>query len=439
MSLSLSLSLQDPGGQDPEGHEKTTLDNGLRILSSSMPHTRAVSIGFFIGVGSRFEDEEENGISHFLEHMLFKGTEKRPTAREIAVTIEGVGGAINATTGRELTTYWVKVPQGHLALAIDLLVDMLQRSKLEEEEIEKERRVIIEEINMMLDFPADWVHLLLNQLVWPGHPLGRDVTGTKESVSKIDRERMFHYLARHYHPANTVISVAGGIEHEEVVEELSSALEAWPLKGREAYLPVEETQCEPRVSLGYRETEQAHLALALQGIPRSHPDRFNLQLLNTLLGQGMSSRLFLEVREKRGLAYSISSYVNYLHDTGRLGVSAGVDPRRIEAALEAILGELDRLRREPVPAEELKKAKEFMKGRLLLQMEDSLAVVSWLGRQEILEDRVLTVDEVLAAIDAVTPEDIQRVASERFREESLNLAVVGPFQEEEKLRSLLRL
>lgn len=437
--MSLSLSLQDPGGQDPEGYEKTTLDNGLRILSASMPHTRAVSIGFFIGVGSRFEDEEENGISHFLEHMLFKGTEKRPTTREIAVTIEGMGGAINATTGRELTTYWVKVPQGHLALAIDVLVDMLQRSKLEEEEIERERRVIIEEINMMLDFPADWVHLLLNQLAWPGHPLGRDVTGTKESVSKIDREGMFRYLARHYHPANTVISVAGRIEHQEVVEELSSALQAWSRKEREAYLPVEEAQCEPRVCLGYRETEQAHLALSLRGIPRSHPDRFNLQLLNTVLGQGMSSRLFLEVREKRGLAYSISSYVGYLHDTGSLGVSAGVDPRRIEAALEAILGELDRLRREPVPAEELKKAKEFMKGRLLLQMEDSLAMASWLGRQEILEDRVLTMDEVLAAIDAVTAEDIQRVASERLREESLNLAVVGPFQEEERLRSLLRL
>ncbi len=425
--------------QDPVGYEKTTLDNGLRILSSTMPHTRAVSIGFFIGVGSRFEDEEENGISHFLEHMLFKGTEKRPTAREIAVAIEGVGGAINATTGRELTTYWVKVPQGHLALAIDVLVDMLQRSKLEEEEIEKERRVIIEEINMMLDLPGDWVHLLLNQLVWPGHPLGRDVTGTKESVTKIDRERMFRYLARHYHPADTVISVAGGIEHQEVVGELSSALETWPGKEREAYLPVEEAQREPRVCLGYRETEQAHLALSLQGIPRSHPDRFNLQLLNTVLGQGMSSRLFLEVREKRGLTYSISSYVNYLYDTGSIGVSAGVDPRRIEAALEAILGELDRLRREPVPAEELKKAQEFMKGRLLLQMEDSLAVVSWLGRQEILEDRVLTIDEVLAAVDAVTAEDIQRVASERFREESLNLAVVGPFQEEERVRSLLRL
>jgi len=430
----MSLSVQDP-----VGYEKTTLDNGLRILSSTMPHTRAVSIGFFIGVGSRFEDEEENGISHFLEHMLFKGTEKRPTAREIAEAIEGVGGAINATTGRELTTYWVKVPQGHLALAIDVLVDMLHRSKLEEEEIEKERRVIIEEINMMLDLPSDWVHLLLNQLVWPGHPLGRDVTGTKESVTKIDRERMFRYLARHYHPADTVISVAGGIEHQEVVGELSSALETWPGKEREAYLPVEEAQREPRVCLGYRETEQAHLALSLQGIPRSHPDRFNLQLLNTVLGQGMSSRLFLEVREKRGLTYSISSYVNYLYDTGSIGVSAGVDPRRIEAALEAILGELDRLRREPVPAEELKKVQEFMKGRLLLQMEDSLAVVSWLGRQEILEDRVLTIDEVLAAVDAVTAEDIQRVASERFREESLNLAVVGPFQEEERVRSLLRL
>lgn len=292
---------------------------------------------------------------------------------------------------------------------------------------------------MIFDLPSDWVHLLLNQLIWPGHPLGRDVTGTKESVGQIDREKMSRYLARYYHPANTVISVAGGVEHQEVVEELASALQAWLSREREAYLPVEEAQSEPRLRLGYRETEQAHLALSLQGIPRSHPDRFTLQILNTVLGQGMSSRLFLEVREKRGLAYSIGSYVDYLHDTGRLGVTAGVDPQRIEAALEAILGEVDRMRREPVPTEELRKAKEFVKGRLLLQMEDSLAVVSWLGRQEILEDKVLTVDEVLEAIEAITAEDIQRVASERFREESLNLAVVGPFQEEDRLRSLLRL
>ena len=288
-------------------YERTVMDNGLRIITSTMPYTRSVSIGFFIAVGSRFEVEEESGISHFLEHMFFKGTYKRPTSRDLAVAIEGVGGVFNGTTGRELTIYWVKVPQGHLSLAADVLVDMLQNSKLAEEEIEKERRVIVEEINMIFDDPDGWVHLLLNRSIWPGHPLGREVLGTKESVSRIDRDRMLGYMACHYHPLNAVVGVAGAIEHTQAVEELSKSLEGWRPGERSPFLPAAEEQDEPRVSIGYRETEQTHLALSLPGVARSHPDRFPLHLLNTILGQGMSSRLFLEVREKRGLAYSIGA------------------------------------------------------------------------------------------------------------------------------------
>lgn len=420
-------------------YQKTTLDNGLRILTSAMPHTRSVTIGFFIGVGSRYEADEEGGISHFIEHMLFKGTAKRPTAREIAVAIEGVGGVFNGSTGQELSTYWAKVAQQHLPLALDVIADMLLHSRFDPMEVEKERRVITEEINLARDTPDTLVRLLLNELVWPHHPLGRDVVGTKENVAGLDREEMLSYLRRHYGPESTVIAVAGDVAHEAVVEQIATQLGDWARGGASHYLPVTDEQDEPRLRLQYKETEQAHLCLSVRGIPRTHPDRFILRLLNTILGEGMSSRLFLEIRERRGLAYAVHSYLNYLHDTGMVGVYAGVDPGRIGQAIEAILAEWDKLRVGRVAEGELAKAKEFVKGRLLLQMEDSAAVASWLGGQELLEGKILTVEEVLGIIDAVTAEEVQRVAQDLLVGERLNLAVVGPFREEDRFREMLAL
>jgi len=419
-------------------YQKTTLDNGLRILTSTMPHTRSVTIGFFIGVGSRYEADEEGGISHFIEHMFFKGTAKRPTAREIAVAIEGVGGVFNGSTAQELSTYWAKVAQQHLPLAVDVIADMLLHSRFDPLEVEKERRVIIEEINQILDTPDDLVYLLLNRSLWPGHPLGRDVAGTKESVAALDREMMLSYLQRHYGPENTVIAVAGNMEHGAVVEQIAAQLGDWAGSGASHFLPVMDEQDEPRLRLQYKETEQAHLCLGLRGIPRTHPDRFILRLLNAILGEGTSSRLFLEIRERQGLAYEVHSYLNYLHDTGMVGIYAGVDPGRIGQAIEAILAEWDKLRGERVTEEELAKAKEFVKGRLLLQMEDSAAVASWLGGQELLEGNILTVEEVLELIDAVTAEEVQRVAQDLLVGERLNLAVVGPFANETPLRKAMR-
>ncbi|MFQ5812044.1 MAG: M16 family metallopeptidase [Anaerolineae bacterium] len=420
-------------------YQKSVLDNGLRILTSAMPHTRSVSIGFFIGVGSRYELDEQSGVSHFIEHMLFKGTAKRPTAREIAVAIEGVGGVFNAGTGTEASLYWAKVAQPHLDIAIDVLVDMLRHSRFEPGEINKERLVIVEEINLTHDTPDSLVHLLINDLVWPNHPLGRDVAGTKESLSALDREGLLAYLKRHYQPSNTVVSVAGNVEHEAVVGKIAAFLGDWATGEAASYRPAEDNQAEPRLRIHHRETEQAHLCLSVPGIPRDHPDRFKLRLLNTVLGEGMSSRLFTEIREKRGLAYSIYSYASGMHDAGAVGVYAGVDPRRIEDAIKAILAEWDRLRQESVAADELAKVKEFVKGRLLLQMEDSFSVAAWLGRQEVLSPEVLTVDEVIEALDAVTAADIQGVAQGLFLGERLNLAVVGPFEEEEEFRELLAL
>jgi predicted Zn-dependent peptidase len=421
-------------------YRKTVLDNGLRILTSPMPHTRSVSIGFFIGVGSRYESDEQSGASHFIEHMVFKGTAKRPTARDIAVAIEGIGGLFNASTGREASTYWAKVAQPHLDIAIDVLVDMLRYAKFEPEEINRERRVIIEEINLTLDTPDSLVHLLINELVWPNHPLGRDVAGTKESLSTLDREDLLTYLKRHYQPNNTVVSVAGDVEHEAVVGKIAAFLGDWATgEAASSYRPAEDNQAEPRLRIHHKETEQAHFCLSVPGIPRDHPDRFKLRLLNAVLGEGMSSRLFTEIREKRGLAYSIYSYISAANDTGAVGVYAGVDPRRIEDAIRAILMEWDRLRQESVPADELAKAKEFVKGRLLLQMEDSFSVAAWVGHQEVLSPEVLTVDEVVEAIDAVTATDIQQVAQGLFLGEGLNLAVVGPFEDEKGFRELLEL
>ncbi len=422
-------------------YQKTVLDDGLRILTSSMPHTRSVSVGFFIGVGSRYEATEENGITHFIEHMLFKGTKKRPSARDIAVAIEGIGGVFNASTGRELTTYWAKVAQAHFPVAIDVLADMLLNSKLDATDLEKERGVIIEEINMTLDNPSNWVHLLAAGLIWPDHPLGRDQAGSKESVAGMTRTMIQDYIHRHYQPSNAVLAVAGHIDHEQAAEEAAAQLMGWKQSPGASYLPMDQEQTAARVKVEHKATEQAHLAMVLPGISHFDDDKYDLSLLNTILGQGMSSRLFLEVREKRGLAYSVYSYVYPMLDTGLMGVYAGVDAQQIEKAIAAILSELEKTKQEPVSEDELDKAKEFTKGRLLLQMEDSFSVASWIGRQEIMEDRVLTLDEVLARIDAVSTEDVQKVAQRLFAQEKLNLAVVGPYEtaQEAQFKGLLTL
>ncbi len=424
-----------------DAYRKTVLENGLRVITAELPHTRSVSIGFFIGVGSRYEKDSVGGISHFLEHMLFKGTERRPTSEAISAAVEGVGGVFNANTGKEVTTYWAKVPAGRRSLAVDVLVDMLQHSKIEPEELERERRVIIEEINMILDDPDDWAGLLIGELLWPDHPLGREVIGTKDSISSIDRETVVDYLSRTYQPSGTVVCMAGRVEHAEVVGEIQNELSGWESEDRPGFQPLADGQDEPRVRVGTKDTEQAHVILSLHGIPRKHPDRFALRIMNSVLGEGMSSRLFLEVRERRGLAYSVHSYVSHLTDAGSIGVRAGVNPDRLDLALEAILRQLGRLRSEPVPATELEKAREYVKGRLELQMEDTLSVAGWLGQQEILDDRILTLDEVIASLDVVSADDVQRVAHELLLPEKLNLAVVGPFPETdaERLKGLLTL
>jgi len=410
-------------------HQKTTLDNGLRIITTPMPQTRSVSICIFIGVGSRYETEPQAGVSHFIEHLCFRGTPKRTTAREISEAIEGVGGIINAGTDKELTIFWCKVAQPHLPLALDVLADILRNSRFDPPDIERERQVITEEINMSKDSPSQLVNMLIDELLWPRHPLGRDIAGSKESVAAITRETIVEYLGHQYLPANTVVSVAGAGEHGEMVSAVEQVLGEWSgPKTRPTYSPYKEQRF-PRLRIEEKDTEQAHLCLALSGLPLLHPKRFTLDLLNVILGEGMSSRLFTEIRDRMGLAYSIHSYAEHFADTGSIAVYAGVEPKNLQVAVKAIIEQLSRLK-EPVPQAELTKARELSKGRLLLRMEDSRSVAGWMGGQEILTQSILSVDQVIAIVDAITAEEIRELACELLVSSQLRLAVVGPVADE---------
>jgi len=419
-------------------YQKTTLDNGLRLITATMPHTRSVSIGFFIGTGSRYEAEAQAGISHFIEHLCFKGTSKRPTAKEISTAIEGVGGIFNGGTDKELTVYWCKVAQPYFHLALDVLVDMLLNSRFDPVDIEKERQVIIEEINMSNDSPSQRVAMLIDELLWPEHPLGLDIAGNKESVAAITRDMLLGYLASQYQPSNTVVAIAGGIQHQEIVTTINQTLGNWanqqPHPGYSAY----KEQPARQLRVETRDTEQAHLCLALPGLSLLHPKRFTLNLLNVILGEGMSSRLFTEIRDKLGLVYSIHSYADHFLDTGSVTISAGVETKNLQVAIKAILKELSRLK-ETIPESELAKAREFSKGRLLLRMEDSRSVAGWMGGQEVLTKRILSVDQVMSIIDAITTEELQQLAQELLVGNRLRLAVVGPVRHDEPLEELLKL
>ena len=419
-------------------YEKVTLDNGLRLITATMPHTRSVSINFFIGTGSRYESDEQAGISHFIEHVCFKGTEKYPTSTDISSVIEGVGGMLNAGTDKELTIYWCKVAQPHFLSALDVLADILLNSKFDPAEIEKERQVIIEEINMSLDSPGQRVSMLIDEIVWPGHPLGRDIAGSKETVMAITREMMLDYLAGQYQPENVVLAIAGAINHQETIDAVNKATAGWIKKRPPAQYSPYQSQTGRRVLIEKRDTEQTQLCLALPGLSMVHPERFKLDLLNIILGEGMSSRLFTEIRDKLGLAYSIQSYAEHFLDTGVMAIPAGVDNKNLAVAVKAILNELARLK-EKIPEAEIKKAKELFKGRILLRMEDSRSVAGWTGSQEILMGEILTVDEVIAIVDAITAGELKKLAEELLKGEGLRLAAVGPIDPEGPWEDLLKI
>jgi len=404
-----------------------------------MLHTHSVSLTLYVGAGSRYERAEEAGVSHFLEHMLFKGTEKRRTAKEIAEAVDGVGGLLNGATDREYTVYYIKVARLHMDLALDVLVELVRRPLLDPAEMEKERQVVIEELAMVADSPAQMADLLLDSILWPDNPLGRDVAGTPDSVSAISRKALVRYLQTQYVPNNTVIAIAGNVDHEEVVAAIRRALGDWPTGRPASWLPDVESNPPKadRCAVRYKSTEQAHISLAVRGIPLNHPDRHALSFISVILGEGMSSRLFVELREKRGLVYDISSYVSHFLDTGAFNVYTGVDPKNAVEALKVVIAELARLSGQGPTSEELTKARELSKGRLLLRMEDTRNVSGWIGGQELLQGTVRNVEEAVAEIDAVTLEDLQRLSREIIDPRRAYLAVVGPYRSDKRFAALL--
>jgi len=418
-------------------HQKTTLDNGLRVVTDCMPHTRSASICVYVKAGSRYETEAQGGISHFVEHMLFRGTKKRPTSGDISAEIEGVGGTLNAATDRELTVYWCKVPQPHFITGLEVLCDMLLASRFDPGDVEKERAVIIEEMNMSYDAPSSRVGLLIDGLMWRGHPLGRDIAGTKKSVSNLTRRALVSYVAQRYCPADVVVSIAGNVTHKEAVAAVRQRLGRWIVNGQGRSFAPYVAKSGRRLKVERRDIEQTHLCLSAPGLSAFDPRRFAFDILNVILGEGMSCRLFTRVRDELGLAYSIGSFAEHLYDTGALTIYAGVDTSKLNLALEAIAGELARLRHETIPATELIKAKELVKGRLLLRLEDSRSVASWQGSQEISKNAVQTVDEVVDQIEAVTTDGLKQIAAEFFKPEHYRLAVVGPVKELGRLRGIL--
>jgi predicted Zn-dependent peptidase len=411
-------------------YERANLANGVRILTARMPYVRSVSIVLLFGVGSRYEEARQAGVSHFIEHMLFKGSARFPSAQLISEAIEGVGGVLDAATDKELTVYSAKIASRHFDLALNVLCDMVRHPRLDPRELDKERRVIVEEINMYRDSPQEWVGVLADETLWPDNrPLGREVAGTRATVEAISRAEMQAYWTAHYLPGNLVLSVTGDIEHEQVVAAAQRLLGDWPSAPVPAWTPCLPPEGVPRVRLEQRKTEQTNLCLVMPGIAYGQPDAYAETLLNAILGDGMSSRLFLEVREQQGLAYDVSSAPMSYHDTGSFFIYAGVDPTRALPALRAILVELVRMRDQVVPADELQRAKEYTKGRMALRLEDTHSVASWMGGQEALRGEVLDLDTAMARYDAVTSADIQRIAGQLFREPWLRLALIGPHRD----------
>jgi predicted Zn-dependent peptidase len=417
--------------------ERHTLGNGLRILLAPMPQATSVTCMIMLAAGSRYETRDTNGIAHFSEHMFFKGTERRPTARDIGTEVDGIGGEFNAFTGKEYTGYYVKCAADFRDTALDVLVDMLRNSKFAEDEIEREKGVIVEEMNMYYDTPRDFIGGVYEELLYGDQPLGWDIIGRKETIREANRETFLDYTGRWYKPSRMIVGLGGNVGDDAIakIEELLGDLPA-DETGEPAPAHVEAADG-GRVKIHHKQSDQAHLCIGVPSYPLDHPDRYSLQLLATVLGTGMSSRLFTEVRERRGLAYYVFGINHSYTDAGSLYSQAGVDINRADEAVETIVHELQRIVEEPVESAELEKSRNLAKGRFLLQLENPQGMIMFGLRREVLEGEAVDPQEIQEGLDAVTSEDIQRVAQDVIGGSGLNLALIGPFDDAEKFEALV--
>ena len=415
-------------------YRKDTLENGIRVVSETLPKTRSLSIGVWVKAGSRHETREIGGVSHFIEHMFFKGTKKR-SAKDIATEVDSLGGEMNAFTSQESTTYYIKVIDEHLPAAVDILSDILLGSRFDPADMEKERKVILEEIKGVEDTPDDYIHEMFTSAVWPDNSLGRPILGTRETIRSLKHSDILNYIDDHYCPREIVISVAGNFEHARLIDLLNSAF------GRLSRTGTQMQDIAPTfhhaVMVRKKQLEQVQVCLGCKGLPYVHEDRFVVMALNTILGNSMSSRLFQEVREQNALAYSIYSYVTAYRDAGLLTVYAGTDPANTIQAIQLIVKELGKIRDEGITPAEETRVKDQIKGNLVLSLETSNSHMGRIARQEIYFGKYLSVDDIIKSVDKVSAEQVRRLARQLFTRENLSLSILGPLTKSDVPESVL--
>ncbi|MGD9014905.1 MAG: pitrilysin family protein [Candidatus Omnitrophota bacterium] len=412
-------------------YQKSILNNGLRLITYAMPRMESVAIGIWVRVGGRDESKDIKGVAHFLEHLVFKGS-RRYSCRKIKESIEGVGGAMNGFTSEEATCYYAKLPAEKQFQALDILFDMAINPQLNQSDIERERFVILEEIKMYKDLPQSCVQDILEQLLWPGHPLGSPILGNEQTILQLKRQDIAAFQKRCYTPSNIVIAGCGRLGHQEMLKRIKAIAEGLKITAKNTFLSVPDYESTAKLKVLKQKTAQTHLALGFYGIHRDHPDKHTYSLLHVILGGNMSSRLFSEVREKRGLAYQIGTQIKGFADSGMFVVRAGVDNAKVPKAIEVIVGELGRIKRGSVSLNELRRAKEFYIGQLRLALEDTSDHMFWIGEPTLHLNKTYSFSSILREVKKITPDDLRRVARSIFKSPAMRLAVIGPAKQGEK-------
>jgi predicted Zn-dependent peptidase len=420
-------------------YKKTTLKNGLRIITVPARNTKTATVLVLVGTGSKYETKDINGISHFLEHMFFKGTKKRPNTLKLIEPLDKIGGKYNAFTSQEYTGYWAKVNAAYLDLALDWISDIYLNSKIKEKEINLEKGTILQEINMYLDTPMNYVADLWTNLLYGDQPAGWRILGREEVIKRVKQKDFLKYLKEHYSSQNTIVTIAGQVSHSSAIDKVKKYFKSISSQEAKDKLPVKEKQNRPQALIHYKKTDQTHLILGVRAYDIFHPDKYALGLLGVILGGNMSSRMWISVRERQGLAYYVGTSVDADTDTGVLVTRAGVDNQRVDKAITTILNEYKKIAQKKVSPSELKKAKEYTKGTAIIGMESSDEQASFVAFQELLTNKILTLEEKFAKIDKVTVNDIQRVAKDIFQPEKLNLALIGPFKNKARFEKILSL